>query len=57
MLADYPNLGSLAPPAETNPAEEAMDAIKDVVDEAIDAIQEMESAGLNQDVTSSGEAH
>jgi hypothetical protein len=34
-----------------------MDAIKDVVDEAIDAIQEMESAGLNQDVTSSGEAH
>jgi hypothetical protein len=34
-----------------------MDAMKDVIDEAVDAIQEMESAGLDQDVTSSGEAH
>ena len=56
MLADYPNLGSLAP-AKTNPVEEAMDAMDEMVEEAVEAIQEMESAGLDQDVTSSGEAY
>ncbi len=53
MLADYPNLGSLAP-ASSDPIEEAVEAMEEMVEEAVEA---MESAGLEQNDLSIGEAH
>jgi photosynthetic reaction center cytochrome c subunit len=56
MLADYPNLGSLAP-APTDLVEEAMDAMEEMVEGAVEAIEGMESASLEPDDSASGEAH
>ncbi len=56
MLADYPNLGSLAP-APVDPVEGAMDAMEEMVEDAVEAIQEMESVSLEQADSASGEAH
>jgi hypothetical protein len=54
MLADYPNLSKLAPAPEA--ADSIKDAMEEVIEDAMDMVNEMESASLDQGA-SAGEAH